>query len=66
MAVARPVRYLGIACFFLIIILLYTFLRPAPPVLTPGEGQHAETKLEKMERDPLLDRGYSQHFRFHH
>ena len=57
MAVARPVRYLGIACSFLVVFLLYTLLRPSPPLLAPGEGQHGE-KIDKMERDPLLDRGY--------
>lgn len=56
MAVARPVRFLGVGCVVLTFFLIFQYLRPTPTLSPPhvvvGNGE----KIDSMERDPLLDR----------
>jgi len=59
MAVARPVRFLGAFSIILIIFLVYQLSQPTKTINLPIH--HDGEKIEKMERDPLLDRMLS-HF----
>ncbi|KAL9106873.1 MAG: hypothetical protein Q9227_008120 [Pyrenula ochraceoflavens] len=52
MALARPVRALGLATFCLAIFLCFQLLKNPPRLAIPGG--YGE-KIEKMDRDPLLD-----------
>lgn len=49
MAIARPVRALGLAAILMWCFFLWTIWRPAAP-LGPGDS------LKNLERDPNLDR----------
>lgn len=60
MALARPLRFLGVLTVALFFFLVYLFLKP-PPVLEKPGGQNGEI-IESMERDPLLDRMSIQYF----
>lgn len=49
MAVARPVRVLGLAAIMMWVFFLYQ-------IFAPGSGIKAPSGIPKNERDPLLDR----------
>lgn len=49
MAIARPVRALGLAALLMWIFFLYTILKPTPGLVGPD-------KYKTFERDPQLDR----------
>ena len=53
MALARPVRALGLATFCLLIFLCFQLLKNPPQLAIPGGYGD---KIENMDRDPLLDR----------
>lgn len=51
MAIARPVRALALAAFFMWCFFLYTIFRPTPDITQSSADFHAS-----VERDPQLDR----------
>ena len=58
MAIARPVRALGLAAIIVWCLFLYHMFRPS--IGLSGDGAASPPgKLENMERDPMLDRKHA-------
>lgn len=55
MAIARPVRVLGLAAIIVWCLFLYHMFRPSV-TLSRGGTSSPPTKIENMEHDPMLDR----------
>ena len=59
MAVARPVRVLGLAAVFMWIFFIYTMFYPKPTMQSGGNGIAKGGKGKtppSFEHDPMLDR----------
>ena len=54
MAVARPLRFFGALSVILVFFLVYQVVKPVEPIAppTPKDGG----KIDKWDKDPLLDR----------